>query len=154
DVRIESATGDVTPPRVSIGVSPISKVILRGTLAGQIRFVSRIPSGGPAIRIDYLVDGELIASRRDRLFTVDFDSRNLGNGTHTLTVRAWDGAGNVGIAVKSFKVFNPPIADSLAIPRHYDHIRYAALAYYGLNVGTFEGDLLQNSVDLVVPNAR
>src|SRR5260370_39176899 len=34
---------------------------------------------------------------------------------------------------------------------HYSHIRVAELAYTGTPVGTFEKDLLKNSMDLVVP---
>ncbi len=39
-----------------------------------------------------------------------------------------------------------------AVPRHYDWIRLANLAYYGTPIGTTEKALLRNSVDLVIPN--
>jgi hypothetical protein len=39
-----------------------------------------------------------------------------------------------------------------SVDRHYSHIRIAQLAYHGTPLGTFEQDLLRNSVDLVVPN--
>src|SRR5882672_8220869 len=39
-----------------------------------------------------------------------------------------------------------------AIPRHYPHIRIAMLAYHGNPMGSFETELLRNSVDLVIPN--
>lgn len=41
-----------------------------------------------------------------------------------------------------------------AIPRHYNHIRIAMLAYYGNPLGALEDRLLADSVDLVVPDAR
>jgi hypothetical protein len=41
------------------------------------------------------------------------------------------------------------LTDSL-IPRHYNHIRIAELAYSSLPIGSFEDQLLRNSVDLVV----
>jgi hypothetical protein len=40
---------------------------------------------------------------------------------------------------------------SPATVRHYSYIRVAELAYNGLQLGTFEKNLLKNSVDLVVP---
>jgi hypothetical protein len=39
-----------------------------------------------------------------------------------------------------------------SVPRHYDHIRIAEFAYHGTPMGSFEQGLLQNSVDLVIPN--
>lgn len=46
---------------------------------------------------------------------------------------------------------NPALALA-EIPRHYSHIRLAALAYDGNPMGTFEDRLLKESVDLVVPH--
>src|SRR5439155_26233915 len=48
-------------------------------------------------------------------------------------------------------VSSPP-AGLPSIARHYSHIRVAAFAYYGTPLGAFEQNLLQNSVDLVIPN--
>lgn len=50
----------------------------------------------------------------------------------------------------------PPVATNPAlpvVPRHYPHIRVANLAYHGTPFGTFENNLLRNSIDLVVPNS-
>ncbi len=38
------------------------------------------------------------------------------------------------------------------VPRHYDYIRVAALAYYGTPMTSYELNLLKNSIDLVIPN--
>src|SRR5262249_8972503 len=49
----------------------------------------------------------------------------------------------------------PVIAPPPGLPsivRHYSHIRIAEFAYYGTPMGAFEKNLLQNSVDLVIPN--
>src|SRR5262249_17284373 len=40
------------------------------------------------------------------------------------------------------------------VPRHYSHIRIAQLAYSGNPMGTFEQNLLRNSVDVVIPNTQ
>ena len=39
-----------------------------------------------------------------------------------------------------------------SVPRHYNHIRVAALAYHGNPMSSFEINLLRNSIDLVIPN--
>jgi hypothetical protein len=154
DVRIGPANSDVTAPTPTAVVHPVSRVLERGTFAGSIRFIAQIGSGGPASRIDYLVDGELAASLTNHMFAANYDTLNLTNGSHTLTIRAWDSAGNVSVASQSFVVYNKPLVALPAIPQHYSHIRYAALAYNGLTIGPTEQQLLANSVDLVVPNAR
>src|SRR5207302_221006 len=50
----------------------------------------------------------------------------------------------------------PAASDLLrpSLPQHYPHIRIAMLAYAGNPMGAFEDKLLQDSVDLVVSNAR
>lgn len=40
------------------------------------------------------------------------------------------------------------------IPRHYPHIRVAALAYAGTPFGAYEEQLLRDSIDLVIPNVN
>jgi hypothetical protein len=48
-----------------------------------------------------------------------------------------------------------PAARSMAVlPRHYPHIRLAALAYNGNPMGPAELEQLRSSIDLVVPNVR
>src|SRR5205823_12428262 len=63
---------------------------------------------------------------------------------------------NVGSADYTFAVNNPdPGSLPLpVIPRHYPHIRIAELAYTGNPMGRTEQALLQQSVDLVVPNTQ
>ncbi|HEY1187889.1 MAG TPA: Ig-like domain-containing protein, partial [Gemmata sp.] len=84
-----------------------------------------------------------------------FDSTTVVNGTYTLTVRAFDSAGNVTSKDLVLAVSNPnmdPLPEPV-IPQHYSYIRIAQLAYSGTPVtGAFEQQLLKNSVDLVVPN--
>jgi hypothetical protein len=50
---------------------------------------------------------------------------------------------------------SPPVTPSAGlpkVPRNYQHIRVANLAYFGTPFGDFENSLLRNSVDLVIPN--
>lgn len=154
DLRVGPAIDDVIPPTVSAGVRQGSRAEARTSFGGVVRLVARIGRGGPVRQVDYLMDGELVARLTDHKSGFHFDTRQLSNGPHTLMVRAWDPAGNVGSAQKSFVVANQVASSTLSIPRHYKHIRYASLAYNGLSIGATEKKLLQQSVDLVVPNPR
>jgi hypothetical protein len=57
-----------------------------------------------------------------------------------------------GEAAESVAVQNPAGPMPLAIPQHYSWIRLAELAYSGTPMDSTTDQLLQNSVDLVVPN--
>src|SRR5262249_26176164 len=48
---------------------------------------------------------------------------------------------------------NSTAPPSPVIPRHYQHIRIAELAYAGTPRTSFEDGLLRNSVDLVIPES-
>ncbi len=154
ELRIAPGSGDVTAPVATVTIRSLSQSTLKGSVAEIIRFVTRVRSGGPTSRVEYFIDGEPIASRTTQMFAVDFDSRNLENGSHTVEIHAWDKAGNVGVTTELFVVHNQLLSALPPIPQHYSHIRYAALAYSGLTLGAEEQKLLRTSVDLVVPNTR
>ncbi|HVK11085.1 MAG TPA: Ig-like domain-containing protein [Gemmataceae bacterium] len=153
DFSARPADGDLVSPKVNVWVTPRSAVTGDGTLAGLVRLQARVRDMGATSRVEFLVDGESVAQRSTAPYRHDFDTRNLANGSHKVTVRAWDAAGNVGEASRRFTVGNPP-PKTPAVPRHYSHIRYAALAYAGNPMGPVEQELLRESVDLVVPNER
>jgi hypothetical protein len=154
EVRVGPPAEDLTPPAVTAAVRTLSTAVAPGTVAGLVRFYGRVHEANDVNRVEFFVDGDLASTRSGRSPSVDFDSRNLANGRHTLTVRAWDAAGNVGEATASFIVRNTTSVRVPIIPRHYDHIRFAALAYNSLAIGPRERELLRESIDLVVPNAR
>jgi hypothetical protein len=56
------------------------------------------------------------------------------------------------LAVEPLEARDLPSAGPLNIPRHYPWIRLAELAYSGTPLGSFEQNLLRNSIDLVIPN--
>jgi hypothetical protein len=131
----------ITPPAV-------------GTLTGEVTF--RATADGDPDRIEFRLDGQLRAVAAASPAAWTLDTTTLANGTYTLTVRAFDSAGNVGTAEYTFATSNAasaPITPPV-IPRHYSHIRIAQFAYSGNPMGAFEQNLLRNSVDLVIPNTR
>lgn len=125
-----------------------------GLVTGDVTFRAAVT--GPFTRVEFRLGGQVRATAVASPADWTFDSTSVPNGTYTLTVRAFDAAGNLASRELALTVANPN-ADPLPkppIPRHYDHIRVAALAYSGNPLGAFERDLLANSVDLVVPNAQ
>lgn len=136
-------------PEISIAADKPSPV--RGDVAFEAE------ATGTVTRVEFRVNNQLRATSATSPAEWIFDSTTVSNGTYTLTVRAFDSAGNFGSADYTFAVSNPnsdpvPKPD---IPRHYSHIRIAQLAYGGTPVNNaFEQGLLRNSVDLVVSNSQ
>jgi hypothetical protein len=124
------------------------------TVTGDATFRAAV-TGSP-IRVEFRLNGVLRAVSATSPASWTLDSTTLTNGTYTLTVRAFDAAGDLGTADYTFTTSNPnagPLAVP-TVPQHYSHIRIAELAYGGNPMGTFEQNLLRNSVDLVVPNPQ
>ena len=151
EVRVGAANGDLAPPVTSVAIRGLKQPLRPNTFAGPIRFSASVLDAGRIERVEFFVDGSLAARVTTAPFRHDFETLNIANGTHTLTVRAWDAAGNVGEAKSVFEVFNRNTVSRPDLARHYDHIRYAALAYNGTPIGPAEEKLLRESIDLVAP---
>ncbi|HEV3142757.1 MAG TPA: Ig-like domain-containing protein [Gemmataceae bacterium] len=148
DFAVTSAFGDTEPPVVTL-VQLTSGNILSGTTTIQ----ANLTDGGGIDHVDFLIDGQLRFSTAETPSSWTLDTTGLSNGAHTLLVRAYDLGGNVGSRSASFSVqnWNVPLP---IIPKHYSNIRMAELAYSGTPVGSFEQQLIQNSVDLVVSDSQ
>jgi len=142
--------GATSGPQVSI-----TRVTGTGAVTGEVTFRAIVT--GAFNRVEFRLNNVVRAISATAPAEWTFDSTTVLNGTHALTVRAFDAAGNVGTSELALTVSNPnmdPLPDP-AIPRHYGHIRIAQLAYSGTPVGnSFEQNLLKNSVDLVIPNPQ
>src|SRR5262249_21227993 len=141
--------GAAFAPTVTITSSPGS-----GPYAGDVTFHATA-TGNPT-RVEFRLNGQLRAVSETSPADWTLDTTTLTNGTYTLTVRAFDAAGDMGSANYTFTTNNPGLGPipTPTIPQHYSHIRIAELAYGGNPMGTFEKGLLQSSVDLVVPNTQ
>ena len=121
---------------------------------GDVTF--RATASGEVTRVEFRLNNVIRAASQTAPAEWTFDTTSVTNGTYTLTVRAFDAAGNFGTKELSFTVDNPnadPV-EKPTIPRHYSHIRIAQLAYSGNPMGGFEQKLLQESVDIVIPNTQ
>ncbi|MCE9565914.1 MAG: hypothetical protein K8U57_28150 [Planctomycetes bacterium] len=134
-----------------VTVAPVSG---GSTLSGEVTL--RATATGSPVRVEFWLNNVLRAVSSASPATWALDTTTLANGTYTLSVRAFDALGNLGTGTYTFTTANvnaTPIPTP-TIPQHYSWIRIAELAYSGNPMGTFEKGLLQNSVDLVVPNPR
>jgi subtilisin family serine protease len=102
--------GDSTPPTVAIA-SPASGV----TVAGTISVTGTATDNVGVTSIQFLVDGQVAASGTSSPYSFSWNTANVTNGSHTLTVDAYDAAGNLGSASVSVTVSNqapPPPPDN------------------------------------------
>ena len=152
--RTIESKGDITPPTVAVLFPTLPAKAPATGVKGIVKIYTDIRDASVIKRADFLIDGDVVARRDKGPFRVDLDTRNFTNGVHTLAVRVWDAAGNTTVTTVSLKIANPPAPVAAAVTRHFAHIRYASLAYNGTPMDATTTELLQNKVDLVVPNAK
>ncbi len=100
---------DTTPPVVTI-TNPLAGVTLNG--AGFITASATDDVG--VTRMELYFDNQLLTQSSSGAISVNKDVSGLPNGTHTITAKAYDAAGNAGIMSIDVIVGNTPpsIADS------------------------------------------
>ena len=150
DDFVVQAASAVTGPQVVIQASQQIKVVI-----GDVTFAVSTTPIGTANRVEFRLDGVLKSATAAGAGIWTLDTTLIANGSHTLAVRAVDGAGNVGTGTLTFTVANPNPTPPPARPElaaHRDWIRIAQLAYNGTPIDAFTLDKLKNDVDLVIPN--
>lgn len=125
DFSYGMASMDFEPPVVTLAL-PSS-----GALSGIVPVVPAINENVGISRVEFLIDGALTFSAATGPFTWNFDTRSVWDGKHTMTVRAFDAAGNATTASTTITTLNSLPLPRPAIPSHYSHIRIAQLAYNG-----------------------
>lgn len=145
EFQVFSAAGDPVGPQVSL-TAPTPGATLTGTVA-----VRAAASDNVAVnRVEFFVDGVRRSVDSQAPYEWAFDSSSASNGGHLLTAQAFDLAGNAASAFLPVLTQNADALPVVAIPRHFDHIRVAEVAYAQGQIGEFEKDLLRRAVDLVV----
>jgi hypothetical protein len=136
------------PPTVTIS-TPAAGATVSGVVPVQVAATD--PTG--VTRVEIYINNVLRAVQTAASYTWDFDTTEIANGTHTLTVKAYDPAQNIGQASLTFTTQNnlSPLPQP-SIPQHSADIRLMELAYNGGSSQLPPSDLplLQNLVDLVV----
>lgn len=98
-VWVEQVTStDTTAPTVSTSASGSS---------GTITFAATASDNIGVTRVDFLVDGRVKGSATAAPYSLAFNSTTIANGSHTLSAKAYDAAGNVGTSIAvNFSVSN------------------------------------------------
>ena len=106
--------GDTTPPTTSV-TSPASGA----TVSGTVTVTATASDNVGVTKIELYADGALLGSGTTSPASVSWNTASVANGSHSLTSKAYDAAGNVGIsAAVSVTVSNvaPPPPASLVNP--------------------------------------
>ncbi len=101
-VTVANALPDTTPPTVSLS-APTSGATVTGTVSVQ----GTATDSAGVTKIQLYVDGAAVATATSSPFSFSWNSTAASNGTHTLTIKAYDPANNVGSASASVTVNNP-----------------------------------------------
>jgi len=105
-----TTTADTTAPVVSI-TSPTSGATVKGTFLVQGTATDNVG----VKTIQFYVDSSLVSSAVASPFGFSWNSAGVANGTHTLTVKAYDAANNVGSASVTVNVNNDKTAPTVSI---------------------------------------
>jgi hypothetical protein len=146
----EVSTGAATGPKLAVAASQAGTAY-----AGDVTFTAA--DDGTSRRVEYRLNGKLVATASKAPATFTLDTTALANGPQVLTVRATDNSGNPGTATVNFTTANAnpmPQPARPTIPQKLPYIRVAQLAYSGNPLGDFEQARLKDSVDLVIPNPK
>jgi hypothetical protein len=89
---VGTSTPDTIPPTVSIS-SPASGAILSGNASPVAASAS---DNVGVVKVELYVDGNLVGTDMSSPYTFSLDTTALTNGTHVLSAKAYDAAGNIG----------------------------------------------------------
>jgi len=105
-----SVFSDTTPPVVAIS-QPASAATVSGTVA-----VSASASDNVGVsKVEFYANSTLLAAVNVAPYTFNWNTSLFSNGNYTLTAKAYDAAGNVGLSSRSVTVFNDTIAPTVTI---------------------------------------
>lgn len=145
DFSITSAAGDSTPPTVNI-TNPSNGATISGVEVVQATASDNIG----VTKVEFYLDGTLRSTDTSSPFVWNFDTNTTSTGAHVIEARAYDAANNIGTTSINVTTTNDLQLIYPTIPQKMSHIRVAQFAYAGWVMGSFEEELLQNHIELVV----
>ena len=114
DVTVDN---DFTPPPEPVLTAPASGA----TLSGPVTLEASASDNREVVRVDFLVDGELLGSDATAPYSLTWDTGSAFNGSHTLSVQAYDAAGqsarSAPVTVETLNAGNAHYDPLLGAPR-------------------------------------
>jgi hypothetical protein len=102
-----TVSNDKTPPTVAIS-SPTAGL----TVSGVVTITASAADNVGVTRIDYLLDGQVLGVLSPAVLTFAWNTSTVSNGSHSLSARAYDAAGNAAtsaaVDVTVANVVSPP----------------------------------------------
>ena len=96
DTAPPTNTGDITPPAASIS-SPSNGTIVSGTVNVTVSASDNV--GVSSVTLS--VDGAVVGTRTTAPYSFSWNTTTIADGTHTITAKAYDAAGNSSSASAS-----------------------------------------------------
>jgi hypothetical protein len=118
DFFVSSRDGAVTPPDTTAPAVSVTSPASGQMVSGVVRVTVTASDNVGVTRVDYLLDGQTLAVYSPAVYSYKWDSRTATNGSRTLGVRAYDQAGNVGIAAVTVTAANRPLGPRRGPRRH------------------------------------
>jgi uncharacterized delta-60 repeat protein len=87
------AQKDNTPPQVSI-INPKNGQVVSDTVKIQVKATDNVG----VTKVEYYIDGKKVGENTKSPYEYNWDTTKYANGNHTIQVKAYDKAGNVGNA--------------------------------------------------------
>jgi hypothetical protein len=99
-----STSSDTTPPSVAL-TTPADG----STVSGSVQLAATASDDVGVVKVEFLVNGSLVATDTSAPYTATWDSATALNGKAQLAARAWDAAGNTTSFTVKVSVQNDPI---------------------------------------------
>jgi len=95
------AQKDKTPPQVTI-INPKNGQVVSDTVKIQVKATDNVG----VLKVEYYIDGKKVGENTKSPYEYNWDTTQYENGNHTIQVKAYDKAGNVGNAKITVNVQN------------------------------------------------
>src|SRR5262245_20721871 len=112
-----AAAPDTQPPVIHIQV-PIAWTVVRSATTFALTATDNVR----VLRVDFIVDNVMKSMQTAAPYSWRLDPTTLYDGPHTLTVIAYDAAGNIARNYVNFSTSTATTVPGLSPTRHYSHI--------------------------------
>ena len=112
-MRAVNAAKNFVVPDTTAPVATISSPTNKSTISGSINVSVQATDNVGVTRLELYLDSQLVAQSTGASAIFPLNTLSYANGSHTLQVRAYDAAGNVGTSSSSVTIKNS-VADTVA----------------------------------------